>query len=70
MAAIPEEGETRQGARQVYHGAVVLSVDAAAGGTYSLMAKATNSIGESQPAEKLWNPSGYLLNNVEKTTWS
>lgn len=37
------------------------------GGTYSLMAKATNSIGESQPAEKLWNPSGYLLNNVEKT---
>ncbi|TAN44254.1 MAG: twin-arginine translocation signal domain-containing protein [Nitrospirae bacterium] len=36
-------------------------------GKYTLMAKATNSIGDSQPFEKLWNPSGYLLNNVEKT---
>jgi DMSO/TMAO reductase YedYZ molybdopterin-dependent catalytic subunit len=34
---------------------------------YTLMAKATNSIGESQPIEGLWNPSGYLWNKVEKT---
>lgn len=35
-------------------------------GQYTLMAKATNSIGESQPFEKLWNPSGYLWNMVQK----
>jgi sulfite dehydrogenase len=35
-------------------------------GKYTLMAKATNSIGESQPLEGLWNPSGYLWNPVEK----
>lgn len=34
-------------------------------GKYTLMAKATNSIGESQPFEKLWNPAGYLKNDVE-----
>jgi hypothetical protein len=34
-------------------------------GTYALMAKATNSVGESQPFEGLWNPSGYLWNKVE-----
>jgi DMSO/TMAO reductase YedYZ molybdopterin-dependent catalytic subunit len=34
-------------------------------GTLTLMAKATNSIGESQPDELLWNPPGYLLNRVE-----
>jgi sulfite dehydrogenase (cytochrome) subunit A len=37
------------------------------GGRYQLMAKATNSIGESQPLEGLWNPAGYLWNKVEKT---
>jgi sulfite dehydrogenase (cytochrome) subunit A len=36
-------------------------------GNYTLMAKATNSIGESQPFEGLWNPAGYLWNKVEKT---
>jgi sulfite dehydrogenase (cytochrome) subunit A len=36
-------------------------------GPYQLMAKATNSIGESQPLEGLWNPAGYLWNKVEKT---
>ncbi len=35
-------------------------------GPYSLMAKATNTIGESQPFDDLWNPSGYLWNKVEK----
>ncbi|OGP53944.1 MAG: oxidase [Deltaproteobacteria bacterium RBG_13_52_11] len=35
-------------------------------GKYTLMAKATNSIGESQPFEGLWNPSGYLWNMVQK----
>jgi len=35
-------------------------------GEYTLMAKATNSIGESQPFEGLWNPSGYLWNMVQK----
>jgi sulfoxide reductase catalytic subunit YedY len=34
-------------------------------GNYTLMAKATNSIGESQPFESLWNPSGYSWNKVE-----
>ncbi len=35
-------------------------------GTYPVMAKATNSIGESQPFGRLWNPSGYMFNTVEK----
>lgn len=35
-------------------------------GKYILMAKATNSIGESQPFESLWNPSGYLWNKIER----
>jgi sulfite dehydrogenase len=35
-------------------------------GKYTLMAKATNSIGESQPFQGLWNPAGYLWNPVEK----
>ncbi|HET6514872.1 MAG TPA: molybdopterin-dependent oxidoreductase [Thermodesulfovibrionales bacterium] len=36
-------------------------------GKYTIMVKATNSIGESQPFETLWNPSGYLWNKIEKT---
>jgi sulfite dehydrogenase len=36
-------------------------------GQYTLMARATNAIGESQPFDLLWNPSGYLLNRIEKT---
>ncbi|MDD3814097.1 MAG: molybdopterin-dependent oxidoreductase [Desulfocapsaceae bacterium] len=35
-------------------------------GKYTLMARATNSIGESQPLDSLWNPSGYMLNTIEK----
>jgi DMSO/TMAO reductase YedYZ molybdopterin-dependent catalytic subunit len=35
-------------------------------GSYTLMARATNSIGESQPFEGLWNPPGYLWNKIEK----
>lgn len=35
-------------------------------GAYTVLVKATNSIGESQPLENLWNPSGYLLNGVER----
>ncbi len=35
-------------------------------GTYQIMVRATNSIGESQPLDGLWNPSGYLLNKIEK----
>lgn len=35
-------------------------------GTYQVMVRATNSIGESQPLDGLWNPSGYLLNKIEK----
>ncbi|MDA8100777.1 MAG: molybdopterin-dependent oxidoreductase [Nitrospiraceae bacterium] len=34
-------------------------------GKYTLMAKATNGIGDSQPFEGLWNPAGYLWNKVE-----
>ncbi len=36
-------------------------------GKYTLMALATNSIGESQPFDSLWNPSAYLWNKIEKT---
>ncbi len=36
-------------------------------GKYTLMARATNSIGESQPFEGLWNPPGYLWNKIERT---
>ncbi len=36
-------------------------------GKYTLLARATNTIGESQPFEGLWNPPGYLWNKVEKT---
>ena len=35
-------------------------------GTYKVMVRATNSIGESQPLDGLWNPSGYLLNKIER----
>jgi DMSO/TMAO reductase YedYZ molybdopterin-dependent catalytic subunit len=35
-------------------------------GRYSLHVKATNSIGESQASEGLWNPAGYLRNKIEK----
>lgn len=35
-------------------------------GKYTLMARATNSVGESQPFEGLWNPAGYLWNKIEK----
>jgi sulfite dehydrogenase len=37
-------------------------------GTYKLMAKATNGIGDSQPFEGLWNPAGYLWNKVVPMT--
>ncbi|MCE5265861.1 MAG: molybdopterin-dependent oxidoreductase [Deltaproteobacteria bacterium] len=37
-------------------------------GSYTVMVRATNSIGESQPQETLWNPSGYLMNRIEKQT--
>ncbi len=36
-------------------------------GKYTLMARATDMIGESQPFEGLWNPAGFLRNKVEKT---
>jgi DMSO/TMAO reductase YedYZ molybdopterin-dependent catalytic subunit len=36
-------------------------------GKYTLMARATDMIGESQPFESLWNPAGFLRNKVEKT---
>lgn len=34
-------------------------------GKVKLMAKATNRLGQSQPMEPLWNPSGYMRNVVE-----
>ena len=34
-------------------------------GPHTLMARALNRIGESQPLEALWNPAGYLRNVVE-----
>ena len=39
----------------------------AAPGRYGIMARDTNSVGESQPFEGLWNPAGYLWNKIEKT---
>ncbi len=35
-------------------------------GRYTLQVKATNSIGESQPGDGLWNPAGFLRNKIEK----
>jgi len=35
-------------------------------GSYRLMARATNRIGQSQPAKPLWNPAGYLRNVIEE----
>ena len=34
-------------------------------GGLELKGKATNRIGQSQPPEPLWNPSGYMRNVVE-----
>jgi sulfite oxidase len=44
-----------------------------AAGKYTLLARATNEAGQTQPMEQQWNPSGYLWNavqrvNVEVTT--
>jgi DMSO/TMAO reductase YedYZ molybdopterin-dependent catalytic subunit len=36
-------------------------------GSVELLVKATNRLGESQPMEALWNPSGYMRNVVERT---
>jgi DMSO/TMAO reductase YedYZ molybdopterin-dependent catalytic subunit len=36
-------------------------------GDHVLMVRATNRIGQSQPMEALWNPSGYMRNVVERT---
>ncbi len=35
-------------------------------GKYTLLVKATDSIGESQPFDSLWNPAGFMRNNIEK----
>ena len=34
-------------------------------GPLELKVKATNRIGQSQPAELLWNPAGYMRNVIE-----
>jgi sulfite dehydrogenase (cytochrome) subunit A len=34
-------------------------------GTYRLMVRAVNKVGESQPLDALWNPAGYLYNVVK-----
>jgi len=36
-------------------------------GTHTIQVRALNTIGQSQPLEALWNPSGYMRNVVEKT---
>ena len=36
-------------------------------GKHDLKVRATNAIGQSQPSEPLWNPSGYMRNVVETT---
>ena len=35
-------------------------------GTYTLMVRATNRIGQSQPLKPKWNPAGYMRNVVER----
>ena len=35
-------------------------------GKYTLMVRATDSIGESQPFDPFWNPAGFMRNNIEK----
>lgn len=35
-------------------------------GKYTLLVRATDSIGGSQPFEPLWNPAGFMRNNIEK----
>ena len=35
-------------------------------GKYTLMVRATDRIGQSQPFEPLWNPAGFMRNNIEK----
>ena len=37
-------------------------------GACTLMARATNRLGQSQPMEPLWNPAGYMRNCVEHVT--
>ena len=39
-------------------------------GSYRIMARATNRIGESQPSAAPWNPAGYLRNVVEQVNLS
>ncbi len=36
-------------------------------GDYKLRVKATNTLGQSQPLDPLWNPAGYMRNVVETT---
>ena len=36
-------------------------------GEHTLMVRAVNRIGQSQPMEPLWNPAGYMRNVVERT---
>jgi len=35
-------------------------------GKYTLMVRAADSIGESQPFDSFWNPAGFMKNNIEK----
>ena len=35
-------------------------------GKYTLMVRATDAIGGSQPVDALWNPAGFMRNNIEK----
>ena len=37
-------------------------------GSFELMARAFNRMGESQPLDPLWNPAGYMRNVVEKVS--
>ena len=36
-----------------------------AAGNYELKVRATNNAGDTQPAEPLWNPAGYMRNVIE-----
>lgn len=47
---------------------VLAAVDPSLKGTYTIMAKASNRIGQTQTFELIWNPAGYHHNVVQKIT--
>ncbi len=60
------EGKAGLGRWQVFKGAV----DVKAGTTPTVLARATDELGNVQPKDAVWNPSGYHFNAWHSVTWS